>query len=55
MEQNPSAAAASASARQGISSIFMKHEFSLLCSQVPTSYPYPERDQSSPCTLVLFI
>jgi hypothetical protein len=55
MEQGPASAAASCSARQGISSIFMEHELSLLCSQVPVSYPYPEPDQSSPRTLALFL
>lgn len=55
MEQSPFSAAASCSGRQGISGIFMEHELPLLCSQVPASYPYPELDQSSPGTLILFL
>jgi len=49
MEQSPSSEANRSSATQEIPPHVMEPDVSLPHLQVPTTYPYPEADQSCPC------
>ena len=54
MEQSPTWEANSSSAGEEVPRLLCKPKFSLPHSHVPTTCPYPDQDQPSPCPITLF-